>query len=81
MATPEILKSVQFLVDEHGKPLAVQIGIREWEKLLDWLEDQEDRALVKDALERLRAAPVPARALAWEKVQAEWSIPEADRGA
>lgn len=77
MAGIEPLQSIRFLVDDRGKPLAVQIGIREWEKLLEWLEDQEDRAVVKEALSRIRVGPVGSGAVSWEKVQAEWDSAEA----
>jgi predicted DNA-binding protein len=68
----EIFKTIQFLVDDHGRPLAVQIGIREWEELLERLEDQEDLAVVREALERLRAGPAASGALAWDEVRGRW---------
>ncbi len=80
MNSLEILKSIQFLVDDHGKPLAVQIGIREWEKLLEWLEDGEDRATIRAALHRLRAGPAVSGAISWEKAREEWDSAEPDPG-
>ncbi len=77
MAGIEPLQSIRFPVDDRGRPLAVQIGIREWAELLEWLEDQEDRAVVKEALSRLRVGPVGSEAVSWEKVQAEWDSAEA----
>ncbi len=53
----DILQSVRFVVDRQGRPAAVQISIADWESLLDWLEDVEDRALVREALLRPRQEP------------------------
>ena len=72
MDAAEIFKSVQFLVDGQGRPRAVQLGMSEWKKLLEFLEDQEDRAVVKEALHRLSMGPAASGALSWENIQAEW---------
>jgi predicted DNA-binding protein len=74
----EVFKSVRFVVDQSGQPSAVQMDIEAWESLLDWLEDVEDRAAVKDMLERLRMGPEKAGALHWDKIKAEWDEPEAE---
>ena len=66
------LDSVQFVVGPDGRPTAVQIGIETWNALLDWLEDNEDRALVKAAIPKLRLGPQAAGALRWSDVRAEW---------
>lgn len=76
MSVLEILESAQFVVDQEGRPSAVQIGMEAWEILLDWLEDLEDRTLVKEALPRLRERPEKAGALNWEAVRAEWDLIE-----
>ena len=73
MSAPDLLKSIQFVVNQSGEPLAVQVSIADWEALLDWLEDAEDRELVKEFLPRLRAGPKAAGALPWEKAAAEWN--------
>jgi predicted DNA-binding protein len=72
----EVLKTVQFVVDREGRPAAVQIDIAAWESLLDWLEDLEDRALVKEALPNLRQGPEKVGALGWEEVRFEWNAPD-----
>ena len=75
MSGLDMLRSVQFLVNNQGQPSAVQMDIQAWEALLDWLEDVEDRALVKEALPRLRMGPEKAGALPWERIKAEWDMP------
>ena len=72
MGALEMLQSVQFVVDQTGQPSAVQMSIKAWEALLDWLEDVEDRALVRTLVPRLRGGPQKAGALRWEDVRAEW---------
>ncbi len=66
------LKSVQFVVGQDGQPSAVQLDIETWESLLDWLEDADDRALVKQVLPKLRSHPAKAGALRWDNVKNEW---------
>jgi hypothetical protein len=67
------LKSVQFVVGQDGQPSAVQLDIETWESLLDWLEDADDRALVKQLLPRLRGQPAKAGALRWDEVKSDWN--------
>jgi hypothetical protein len=73
MTLTEALASVEFIVGRDGKPRAAVLEIAAWEALIDWLEDVEDRAIVRDALPRLRIGPEKAGALRWEEVEAEWS--------
>jgi predicted DNA-binding protein len=77
MTLTEALASVEFIVGQDGKPRAAVLEIAAWEALVDWLEDVEDRAIVRDALPRLRIGPEKAGALQWEDVEAEWSGDEA----
>ncbi len=72
MSAMEMLKSVQFVVGQDGHPSAVQTSIETWEAILDWIEDVEDRAIVKEALPRLRRGPRQGGALQWDQVKAEW---------
>ncbi|MBI1800863.1 MAG: hypothetical protein HY259_01590 [Chloroflexi bacterium] len=74
MNAPELLKSVQFVVGADGQPSAVQIKIEDWELLLDWLEELDDRALVKDMLPQLRLGPHATVALRWQDVRNEWDL-------
>ena len=78
MSGLEMLKSVQFVVDKQGQPSAVQMDIDTWESLLDWIEDIEDRTVVKEALPRLRGGPEKAGALKWDDVKAEWDTQESE---
>lgn len=71
MINLENLKSVRFLVGEDGRPSAVQMDIETWESLLDWLEDTEDRQLVKEMLPRLRKGP-KTTALHWDAAKSAW---------
>ena len=73
MTLTEALASVEFIVGRDGKRRAAVLEIAAWETLIDWLEDVEDRAIVRDALPRLRIGPEKAEALRWEEVEAEWS--------
>ena len=68
----EALKSIQFVIGSDGKPSAVQMNIETWESLLDWMEDTEDRALVKELLPKLRRGPQPASTLNWNDVKSDW---------
>ena len=76
MSELDILQSVQFVVDQKGQPAAVQLGIDAWRSLLGWIEDLEDRALIKEKLPRLRMGPEEAGALRWEDVEATWDTDE-----
>ena len=71
---PELsfLQSVRFVVDQHGKPAAVQMDIAVWEKLIAWLEEIEDRTVIRDALPRLRMGPYQSGALPWQEVRDSW---------
>jgi hypothetical protein len=77
MLNLEALKSVQFVVGQDGHPSAVQMNIEAWESLLNWLEDTEDRALVKQSLPKLRSHPAQGGALRWDDVKSEWDKPQA----
>jgi hypothetical protein len=72
MSASGILESVQFVVGQDGRPMAVQMGIETWNALLDRLEELEDRAMVQEALPKLRLGPKAAGALRWQEVKAEW---------
>lgn len=76
MGLLEMLKSVRFVVDPDGRPSAVQVPVETWEALLERLEDDEDRALVREKMARWRGGPTKAGAPRWEDVKAEWDSPE-----
>ncbi len=76
MENLNLLKNVQFVVGQDGRPSAVQMDIASWEASLDWLEDVEDRELIRAMLPKLRAGLKASGALRWEDVAAEWDAPE-----
>lgn len=71
------LKLVQFVVDANGKKTGALLSMAAWEALLDWIENQEDAAIIKQALTELKAAkglPEKAGWLAWDTVKDDWNI-------
>lgn len=74
MVELNFMRSVQYVVDKQGKPAAVQMDIATWEHLLDWIEEMEDRALIREALPRLRAGPYASGALPWRQVRDAWDV-------
>jgi len=65
-------KDVRFIVDAKGKEKAVQVSIKDWRSLLEYLEDLEDRAVVKAKIASLRKGPEKSGALDWQDAQGEW---------
>jgi hypothetical protein len=63
------MRSVQYVVDKQGKPAAVQMDIAAWEQLLNWIEEMEDRAMIREELPRLRAGPYASGGLPWRQVR------------
>ena len=66
------LKNVRFVVDASGKQAAVQVNMDDWKKLLEYLEDLEDRAKLKDMLHRLKLGPEKSGALDWQNIGKQW---------
>jgi len=48
--------TVRFLVGSNGRPTAVQVDMDLWQQIMDALEDAEDVALARAALNELAAA-------------------------
>ena len=67
-----VLKNVQFVVDSSGKESAVQINIEDWRKIIDYFEELEDRASVKELLHCLKVGPEKSGALAWGEARDQW---------
>ncbi len=61
----QILTTAQFVTAPDGRRLAV-LSADDWERLLEWLEDVEDRQVIQAALERLRAGPEASGAIPLE---------------
>ena len=66
------LRDVRYVVDQEGKRAAVQVSIEDWRALLSYLEDLEDRTLVRNALARLKQGPEQSQALPWQEARDEW---------
>ena len=54
MTIAEILQSVQFVVDQEGKPTAAILDMSAWEAFLSILEDAEDSKLVRERMANWR---------------------------
>jgi hypothetical protein len=59
----ELVASVRYLVDESGLKTDVVLPLASWEELLVWLEDLEDRAMVRAWLPQLKEGPSASGAL------------------
>jgi hypothetical protein len=54
MTITEILHSVQFVVDQDGRPRAAVLDMKVWEAFLSLLEDIEDVELIRDRMKNWR---------------------------
>ena len=72
MVVLNVLKNVRFVVDASGKQAAVQVSIEDWREVLEYFEEAEDRAVVKDVLHRLKLGPEKAGALDWQEMRGQW---------
>jgi hypothetical protein len=68
MTVTEILKSMQFVVDQEGKPTAALLDMSAWEAFLSMLEDIEDVGLIRDRTKNWRSKESWTR---WEDFEAE----------
>lgn len=68
----ELVASVRYLVDESGIKTDVVLPLARWEELLVWLEDLEDRSVVRAWLPRLKEGPTASGALRWDEVADDW---------
>src|SRR4051812_17280560 len=67
------LSSARYVINAEANKTDIVLPLPIWEKLLEWLEDQEDRALVREMLPRLKMGPEKAGALSWDEVADEWN--------
>jgi hypothetical protein len=72
MSVATLVQDVQYTVDSNGQVTAVVISPTLWQRVLDALEDAEDRALVAALRPRLIQGPVAAGALRWQDVADQW---------
>lgn len=68
----DMLNEVHDVVNGDGKQAAVQVEMKTWEALLDYLEDLEDRLMVKDKLASLLQGPIKSVAISWPDANKEW---------
>lgn len=72
MTISELTKGVQFTVNQDGQLIAVVIDPALWRRIVEALEDAEDRELARALRTRLGAGPVAAGALRWQDVADQW---------
>jgi hypothetical protein len=72
MTIAELTEGVQFTVDQQGAVTAVVITPDLWQRIVDALEESEDRALVQALRSRLAAGPAASGALRWQDVADQW---------
>lgn len=66
------MASVRFVVDPTGNKTDVVVPYTTWQELLTWLEEADDRAVVREWLPRLKAGLAQSGALRWSDVVDEW---------
>lgn len=73
MTTDELVRGVQFTVDQHGQVTAVVLTPDLWRRIGEALEDAEDRELVQMLRDKIAAGPHASGALRWQDVADEWA--------
>jgi len=73
MTASELTQGIQFTIDQDGRMTAVVITPQLWQRIVESLEDAEDRALVQALRSRLAAGPAASGALRWQDVADEWA--------
>ncbi|MCX6044712.1 MAG: hypothetical protein NT075_06325 [Chloroflexi bacterium] len=68
----EAIASARYMTNAEGNKTDIILPLPIWEKLLVWLEEQDDRALVREMLPRLKMGQEKAGALSWDQVSAQW---------
>jgi hypothetical protein len=71
MTASELAQGVQFTVDQDGRTTAVVLAPSVWQRIVDALEDAEDRELVRALQARLSQGP-QGGAIRWQDVADEW---------
>ena len=72
MVTMEALRNVRFVIDSNGKQAAVQVSMDDWRAILEYFEELEDRAVIKELLKRLNLGPQKSGALDWQEAREQW---------
>ena len=72
MTVDEIVEGVQFTVDHTGQITSVVVDPKLWQRIVEALEDAEDRKLVQALHSRLQKGPMTSGALRWQDVADQW---------
>jgi hypothetical protein len=72
MSVAELTADIQFTVDQQGQVTAVVVQPSLWKRIVEALEDAEDRTLVQALQARLAAGPVATGALRWDEIADQW---------
>jgi hypothetical protein len=73
MSMTDSAADVQFTIDHTGKVTAVVLTPELWARIVELLEDSEDRDLVRSLQARLKQHPAASGALRWEDVEQDWA--------
>lgn len=72
MTVDELVEGLQFTVDRQGQVTAVVVEPDLWRRIMEALEDVEDRDLVRRLQKSLAEGPPASAALRWRDVADEW---------
>jgi hypothetical protein len=72
MTVDEIAEGIQFTVDHNGQITGVVVEPKLWQRIVEALEDGEDRALIQMLHTRLQKGPIGSGALRWQDVADQW---------
>jgi hypothetical protein len=72
MRVAELAERIQFTVDQDGQVTAVVVPPALWQRIIEALEDAEDRALLQALRARLAEGPATSGALRWPDVADQW---------
>jgi hypothetical protein len=73
MTLAELVAGVQFTVNQEGQVSAVVIEPSLWQRIVEALEDAEDRELVQALQARLSDGPTADGALRWQDIADQWA--------
>jgi uncharacterized protein YjeT (DUF2065 family) len=71
MSTEEIVAGLRFVVDGEGHVTSVVLTPELWHRVVEQLEDAEDRRLLEELAPKL--AQGPEGALRWTDVEHDWA--------
>ena len=66
------LKPIHYVIDQEGRKSAIQVDLNTWIELMQYMEDLEDRAVVKEKLDHLCKGPEESEAVSWTESRHEW---------